>query len=582
MNQDELEKVKKKHSSFIKSATAQNTAKTTIVINAFAGAGAGKTTACLEICEKLKKAGYVAEYVQEYPKELVWEENMELLDGTEEHQYVILQEQMKRQDRLIGKVDFCVTDSPLLLNCIYDKELTPEYQDFVSSLFNDYTNFCFYVERDPNAYEKEGRIHSLEESLAVDEEVKKLLSDHEIYYGTYNHATIERIVDNAVTTLKKQQEKSQKEAKKTKAISREEMEQMSDYLKRNASIVDLAADFGYTPIRRGRKYFSLKEHDSVMIDTEKNCFWRNADNSKGASGSAIDFVMYFGNTDISEAYRVLYEKVGGRDNLYHRLFQYAKEIHNFEPSQPKQEKITVEKINSQDNDDEDKSVSELKELELPKRDSTMKNIFAYLTKTRSIPYPIVQEFVNRKMLYQDNQKNCVFVSYEDDKPVYGCKRGTNTFKKFIGDCEGNDYLHGFSIQNPGANKLYIAESVIDGMSKMAMLSHEGIDYHEYNWHFLTGTRKTDTILQYLDQNIEEIVIGVDNDKWGHLCAEEIQKLFLSVNKKVQVEFPRNKDWNEDLCNLDPNPNPIQKKTNNPIKTLQAASTFETKKALEMG
>lgn len=581
MNYDELEKEKKKHSSFVKSATAQNAAKTTIVINAFAGAGAGKTTACLEICEKLKKAGYVAEYVQEYPKELVWEENMELLDGTEEHQYVILQEQMKRQDRLIGKVDFCVTDSPLLLNCIYDKELTPEYQDFVSSLFNDYTNFCFYVERDPNAYEKEGRIHSLEESLAVDEKVKKLLSDHGIYYGTYNHATIERIVDNAVTTLKKQQEKSQKEAKKTKAISREEMEQMSDYLKSNVSIVDLAADLGYTPIRRGQKYFSLKEHDSVMIDTGKNCFWRNSDNSKGASGSVIDFVMYFANTDMPGAYHVLYEKVGGRDNLYRRLFQYAKAIHNLEPSQPDViKKVSTEEIEPHPQEDGKESIPEVK---LPEKDNTMKNVFAYLTKTRAIPYPIVQEFVDRKMLYQDSYKNCVFVSYKEDKPVYGCKRGTNTFKRFVADCAGNDYSHGFSIQNLGANKLYIAESVIDGMSKMAMLSQNGIDYHEYNWHFLTGTRKTETLLRYLDDpNIEEITIGVDNDEGGHSCAEEIEKLFSSTGKKVHVEFPQQKDWNLDLCNQNSEPNPIQKKTYNPIKTLQAASTLENKKALEMG
>ena len=467
-------------------------------------------------------------------------------------------------------MDFCVTDSPLLLNCIYDKELTPEYQDFVSSLFNDYTNFCFYVERDPNAYEKEGRIHSLEESLTVDEEVKKLLSDHGIYYGTYNHATIERIVDNAITTLKKQQERNQKETKKTKTISREEMEQMSDYLKRNVSIVDLAKDLGYTPVRRGHKYFSLKEHDSVMIDTEKNCFWRNSDNSKGASGSVIDFVMYFGNTDMSEAYHVLYEKVGGRDNLYHRLFQASQSGIT--------KKASTEEIEPHPQENGDESISELK---LPKKDNTMKNVFAYLTKTRAIPYPIVQEFVDRNMLYQDYYKNCVFVSYEDDKPVYGCKRGTNTFKRFVADCVGNDYSHGFSIQNPGANKLYVAESVIDGMSKMAMLSQNGVDYHEYNWHFLTGTRKTETLLRYLDDpDIEEITIGVDNDEGGHSCAAEIEKLFLSSGKKVHIEYPQHKDWNLDLCN--PDPNPIQKKTNNPIKTLQAAATLEAKKALEMG
>jgi len=51
--------------------TSNNSDKNTIVINAFAGPGAGKTTSCLEIAEKLKKQGFVTEYVQEYAKQLI-------------------------------------------------------------------------------------------------------------------------------------------------------------------------------------------------------------------------------------------------------------------------------------------------------------------------------------------------------------------------------------------------------------------------------------------------------------------------------------------------------------------------------
>lgn len=53
-----------------KEITSNNSDKNTIVINAFAGPGAGKTTSCLEVAEKLKKQGFVTEYVQEYAKEL--------------------------------------------------------------------------------------------------------------------------------------------------------------------------------------------------------------------------------------------------------------------------------------------------------------------------------------------------------------------------------------------------------------------------------------------------------------------------------------------------------------------------------
>ena len=55
-----------------KEITSNNSDKNTIVINAFAGQGAGKTTSCLEVAEKLKKQGFVTEYVQEYAKELIY------------------------------------------------------------------------------------------------------------------------------------------------------------------------------------------------------------------------------------------------------------------------------------------------------------------------------------------------------------------------------------------------------------------------------------------------------------------------------------------------------------------------------
>ena len=61
-------------------------------------------------------------------------------------------------------------------------------------------------------------------------------------------------------------------------------------------VTDLAERLGYTLVKRGR-YYSLREHDSVMIDVQKNCFWRNsrfAKGFKGGAGSTIDFIMEFG------------------------------------------------------------------------------------------------------------------------------------------------------------------------------------------------------------------------------------------------------------------------------------------------
>ena len=177
--------------------------KEPIVINGYGGPGAGKSTACLEITAALKKEGYNAEYVQEYAKELVYEKDMEMLDGSPEHQYEILKEQTRRMDRLYDQVDFIVTDSPVMLNTIYNKQLTPEYESLVNELQGEYINYSFFMERDASNFEEEGRIHNLTESMAKDNEIKDMLQKNEIRYKTYNHENVNEIVNDAIDFYEK-------------------------------------------------------------------------------------------------------------------------------------------------------------------------------------------------------------------------------------------------------------------------------------------------------------------------------------------------------------------------------------------
>lgn len=177
--------------------------KEPIVINGYGGPGAGKSTACLEITAALKKEGYNAEYVQEYAKELVYEKDMEMLDGSPEHQYEILKEQTRRMDRLYDQVDFIVSDSPVMLNIIYNKQLTPEYESLVNELQGEYINYSFFMERDASNIEEEGRIHNLTESIEKDNEIKDMLQKNEIKYKTYNHENVNEIVNDAIDFYEK-------------------------------------------------------------------------------------------------------------------------------------------------------------------------------------------------------------------------------------------------------------------------------------------------------------------------------------------------------------------------------------------
>lgn len=174
--------------------------KNTIIVNLFAGPGAGKTTCAWEIASELKKRNIQTEYVPEYAKELVWDDNRELLDGSLKNQKKLFQEQNHRLARLIGKVDVVVTDAPILLNQVYLKEPDAAFQKEIMDAFHGYYNFNLFVKRG-DYYEQSGRLHTLEESKKKDQEVKALLDGNRIYYGTYFHSTIEKCVDNIIYSM---------------------------------------------------------------------------------------------------------------------------------------------------------------------------------------------------------------------------------------------------------------------------------------------------------------------------------------------------------------------------------------------
>ena len=188
--------------------TNQTAKKNTVVVNLFAGPGAGKSTCAWEIASKLKKLGYVAEYVSEYAKDLVWDERFDLLDGTVEHQTMLLKEQKHRQDRLMGKVDFIVTDSPTILSTQYLKEDAP---DFVKNCIDEYkshNNFSIYIQRG-KTYEQVGRIQTEEQARLLDEKIKDMLKVNNIYFGTYTYETIDLSIKNMIYTYNRTNNLSQ-------------------------------------------------------------------------------------------------------------------------------------------------------------------------------------------------------------------------------------------------------------------------------------------------------------------------------------------------------------------------------------
>lgn len=294
-------------------------------------------------------------------------------------------------------------------------------------------------------------------------------------------------------------------------------------VKDQVEIVDYARDMGYTVIKKGN-YYSLKEHDSVMIDPKKNCYWRNSKPGNGGSismgGSVIDFAIEFQRISLNEALWIL----GNRINYN----GYSRSVTSVQKKQ---------------------NESESKLLKLPPKGQNMHKVFAYLIKTRGIAAEIVKELVKRKQLYQDDHGNCVFVSHDEKgQIVFACKRGTNTYVPFYGDVAGSDYNRGFYLDHQ-ADKIYVTESVIDALSVMTL---KGKDAGKWNYLALNGVGKWQAIFTYLeDEKICSVWIGLDNDDPGAAAGIQLARKVKEIRPGIEVyfDFPpgkEGKDWNEVL------------------------------------
>jgi len=148
-----------------------------IVINFFGGPGCGKSTLAAGLFYRMKLLNMNVELVTEYAKDLVYSNQLESMM---EHQEVLYAEQNYRIQRLLNKVDWVITDSPILLSAVYPKinktvfELAEwpaydQFRDLVRTQFEFYNNINIWLERDDNNYRQEGRLHTVDQAKTADD-----------------------------------------------------------------------------------------------------------------------------------------------------------------------------------------------------------------------------------------------------------------------------------------------------------------------------------------------------------------------------------------------------------------------------
>ena len=176
--------------------------KKSLVVNLIAPPGSGKSTMAANIFAKLKWLGIECELVNEFAKDLVWEDRTE----TFKNQVYIFAKQFHKMFRLDGKVDVIITDSPLILSIYYNnkycegkfKQLNP----LVLEQHCNFYNLNFYINR-KKKYSPNGRNQTEEESSLMGIEIKELLEEYKIYHEEIDgiEANVDIIVDRIVQSL---------------------------------------------------------------------------------------------------------------------------------------------------------------------------------------------------------------------------------------------------------------------------------------------------------------------------------------------------------------------------------------------
>lgn len=169
------------------------------VINLFGSSGAGKSTIASGLFYKMKLNGYKVELVTEFAKGLIYEERKTCL----EDQFYVTGVQNHYIHRLRNKVDFVITDSPILLGVLYEPDDYPNsFKQFIIDMFLTYDNFNIFLNR-RFKFDNNGRRESELESDNLSIELKNmLLTNHIEFYEFDGDVTVlDKIYELIIKTL---------------------------------------------------------------------------------------------------------------------------------------------------------------------------------------------------------------------------------------------------------------------------------------------------------------------------------------------------------------------------------------------
>lgn len=321
-------------------------------------------------------------------------------------------------------------------------------------------------------------------------------------------------------------------------------------IKEQILILDIAKEYGLTLIPKGG-YYSLKEHDSVIIYPATNSFYRNATD---VGGDVLKFMEHMPEIDIkyAEAYRMLAKRIDPSI----KVGTVIKE----------KPQVKINRINMTLTERQERTEELLKQVNF---DVNNKNVMAYLIQTRKLDPNLVFDMIRKGYIKQDidhlGNRSACFMGHDDTGLVSAItKRACNGKSNFKMELKGCDYNFGWLYDpevdarklvdgkvkyNPD-KPLLAFESYIDMMSYMTIQKMQGKDINRFAYISCGSANKYKSVLTTQEHyGYKSVLIGFDNDEAGRMYAGKLGEKLKERNVKGAYQFAplyEQKDWNDAL------------------------------------
>jgi hypothetical protein len=173
----------------------------TVLINLFGSSSAGKSSLMADLFNTLKLLGHTVEMCPEIIKQWAW-------DGiypNKYDQYFLMGQEIKQQSRLLGKVEFAISDSPVIQNSFYNwylNKMDNLYQpsvDYNCMILEDGHTIVNYFLFRNKPFEDKGRYQTVEESDKIANALYNYLTErniHPIILEGHDHERTDAILNH--------------------------------------------------------------------------------------------------------------------------------------------------------------------------------------------------------------------------------------------------------------------------------------------------------------------------------------------------------------------------------------------------